>query len=123
MKKNFSDFELHLVSKVLGPQFNVRFNKCGNITVKHVASSQDFWTLYYVNHNYIWRRHNEHGDCYPLHMINRHQIGPIQKYVSCGKTYYFYQREFDIKWCEFYSFNNALEYFVNYLNKYRHIKV
>ena len=123
MKKNFSDFELHLVSKVLGPQFNVRFNKCGNITVEHSTPSREFWTLYYVNHNYLWRKHDGYGNCYPLHMINRNRIGPVHKYVSCGKTYYCCQREFNIKWCEFYSFNNALEYFINYLNKYRHIKV
>ena len=127
MNKNFSQLELNVISKLLGRQFNVRFNKCGNITVEYLQELQNprhgFWTLYKVNENYLWRRHNGLGDCYPLNMKNRKRTSPIQKRVSCGQTYYFYSRSYDIRNCEFKSLAKATKYFIDYLINYRHIAV
>ena len=132
MNNKFSTEQVSQLSEALGTKFNVRVNKAGNITVEYLPEfdrtirvfDNQFWTLYRVQSgNYLWRRHIGYGYCYPLHMVNRPRIGPYYEYESCGKTYRTYARGFDIKNCEMNTFNEAVNYFINYLKKYRNIDV
>lgn len=127
-KNNFTDQEIATIVKELSPKLNARVNKGGNITVVEVASDgRVFWVLYYVGENrYLWRKHTWNGYgtyCHPLNMVGRKRIGEIHRETYGTHTFTWYDREWDIRKCEFDSVENAVKYFKNYLKKYRHINV
>lgn len=132
MHKHFSDLEISAFGRMLGTDFNVRRNKAGNITVEYLPEfnectkrGEKFWTLYYTQEGtYLWRRHTGYGYCFPLNGVGRKRLGPTEKWVDCyGKPHYWYPRAFDIKNCAFDKFFEAIDYFIKYLKKYRHIDV
>ena len=129
MHNNFSDFEISNLARVLGPDFNIRRNKAGNITVEYLPEfskcgkyNKKYWTLYFTsNGTYLWRRWTSTSYCFPLHGVNRNRIGETQKYEWNGHVSYYYRRNWDIKNCEFDTYEDAISYFVYYLRKYRNI--
>ena len=124
MKKcNFTSSQISDITKRLSPKFYVRINKAGNITVKH-DGCDDFWVLYYVSksNTYVWRKH-KNGSCFPLHMTGRTRVGDIHKETYAGKTFTWYNREYNANYINFYTFSDALNYFVMYLKKYRNINI
>lgn len=147
MKKiNFTDSEVLNIVKTLSPRLNVRINKAGNITVSdpsenisniyQVAASfmqnypyrqkeiRGYWTLYKIdNSKFLWRHHDGNGYCYPLNMRGRKRIGEIHHETYDGKTYSWYNRDWDMEKCMFNSVENALDYFVKYLKKYKNINI
>lgn len=118
---NFSLVDVGQIVYMIGSKFNVRVNKCGNICVTPITNNNpknEFWTLGKINGNYIWRRHAG-GFSHPMHQVNRKRIGHIVKDVYNGKTYYWCNRSWDIRNCEFKTFDEAVNYFVDYLKKYK----
>lgn len=123
MNSNFSNDAIgHIVSN-LGPNYTVRVNKAGNITVKH-KDGKEYWTLYaQKNGRYLWRHFEPSGYyCYPLNMKNRNKLdeylydygnGTVSRYLC-----YNFRRH-----AEFDTVNDAVKYFVGYLEKYRNGKV
>ena len=124
-KTNFTDLEILTIIKTLSPQLSVRVNKAGNITVYNPKEVRGFWTLYNVNNRFLWRHHDGNGYCFPLNMIGRKRIGPINTEVwDYGYVYKWYEREaYNIDNSYFNSVNDALNYFVKYLKKYRNINL
>ena len=119
-----TDSELLNIVKTLSPRLNVRINKAGNITVSDPKEICGYWTLYNVeNSQFLWRRHDGYGYCYPLNMHGRKRIGEIYHETYDGKTYSWYHRSWDKQNCMFSSVENALDYFVKYLKKYRNINI
>ena len=149
MKKiNFTDSELLNVIKVLSPRFNVRINKAGNITVSdptekvsnahQIASAfmqnysyspkeiRGYWTLYtYGNGKFLWRRHDGDGYCYPLNMSGRKFEGEVTKYrnAETGRIEYQGYKPYNIEMSKFNTLDEALNYFINYLKKYKNISI
>ena len=129
MNNNFSDFEIANLARVLGSNFNVRRNRAGNITVEYLPEfsgckkpNQKFWTLYFTsNGTYLWRRWTSNYYCFPLHGVGRTRIGEIHHENYNGYKYTWYYRNWDIKKCEFDTYEDAVSYFVYYLRKYRNI--
>lgn len=129
MHNNFSDFEISNLARVLGSDFNIRRNRAGNITVEYLPEfskcgkwDKKYWTLYFTpNGNYLWRRWTSTSYCFPLHSVGRTRIGEIHHEVYDGHKYTWYHREWDIKKCEFDTYEDAISYFVYYLHKYRNI--
>jgi hypothetical protein len=129
MHNNFSDFEISNLARVLGSNFNVRRNRAGNITVEYLPEfskcgkwDKKFWTLYFTsNGGYLWRRWTSSSYCFPLHGVGRTRIGEIHHEVYGNHKYTWYYREWDIKKCEFDTYEDAVSYFVYYLRKYRNI--
>lgn len=131
MKQNFKDNELAKVVTALGTKFNISVNRAGNIKVldpnncgKGDLKEKIFWTFYHNEFGYLWRRHIGCGYCYPLNMTGRKNHGRPFEYIDNNghnrKTYY---RPYDIRNSYFNSFDEALEYFVTYLKKYRGINL
>jgi hypothetical protein len=129
MHNNFSDFEISNLARVLGSEFNVRRNKAGNISVEYLPEfskcgkwDKKYWTLYFTSDGtYLWRRWTSTSYCFPLHGVNRKRIGDIHHENYNGHKYTWYYREWDIKNCEFDTYEDAISYFVYYLRKYRNI--
>ena len=124
MSSNFSLSEIGQIVYMIGSKFHIRINKCGNISIKPICGSIDneFWVLSRVNGNYFWRRYadgNFGKISHPLNQVNRKRIGPIHKDVYNDKTYYWYIRDWDIRNCEIGTFDEAVNYFINYLKKYK----
>ena len=118
---NFSLADIGHIVYMIGSNFHVRINKCGNICVAPIIndnSKNEFWVLGKINGNYIWRRHAG-GFSNPMHQVNRKRIGPIYKTTYDDKTYYWYERNWNIRNCEFKTFDEAVNYFVDYLKKYK----
>lgn len=115
MKKTFfTDSEIATLIKVLGNKLQVSVNKAGNIKVVNNAEP-GFWTLYkYADGTFLWRRHNGTGDCYPLNMKGRKVV---------HHPYDDYYRPYNVSMSIFNTFDEALKYFVNYLEKYKGIKI
>lgn len=84
-----------------------------------------YWTLYNCDGGkFLWRRHDGTGYCYPLNMRGRKRIGPINKEVYNGRVFKWYRREsFNIDNSYFNTFEDALNYFVKYLKKYKNISI
>ena len=124
MKSNFNEAEILTVFGAFNNKFDVRVNKAGNINLvyRFRTNPDEHFVLYYTqNKKYLWRRHIGNGYCYPLNMVNRKRTGPIHKDIYNGKPFYWYTRRFDINDCEFETVNDAVNYFRNYLRKYRRI--
>ena len=58
---------------------------------------------------------------FPLHGVGRERIGETQKYEWDGHVSYYVPRSWNIKNCEFDTYEDAVSYFVYYLRKYRNI--
>ena len=119
MKKNFIDSQFTEIKNTFGSVFNVTFNKAGNIKIM-LPNAHDFWVLYFTsNKRYMWRRHNPNGTytsyCYPLNMNNR-KITNLLIHETGVYEYYCVARH-----AEFWTVNEAIEYFKKYLKKYRSI--
>lgn len=137
MKTNFITSEIETLVKTLGSKFIVNMNKAGNMKVINPAepnsisywrsdSKHGFWVLYkHANGNFIWRRHDGYGYCYPLNMKGRKFQGPVRRVRNeeTGRIEYWGYRPFQINNAEFASFDEALNYFVKYLKKYRNINL
>ena len=129
MYNNFSDFEISNLARVLGSEFNVRRNKAGNISVEYLPEfskcgkwDKKYWTLYFTSDGtYLWRRWTSTSYCFPLHGVNRKRIGEIHHENYNDHKYTWYYREWNIKNCEFDTYEDAVSYFVYYLRKYRNI--
>ena len=145
-KINFTDSELLNIIKTLSPRLNVRINKAGNITVSdptenvsnihQVAAAfmqnypyrpkeiRGYWTLYKTdNSKFLWRHHDGNGYCYPLNMRGRKRIGKIYHETYDGKTFSWCHRSWNMENCMLNSVEDALDYFVKYLKKYRNINI
>lgn len=123
MKKTFfTDAEIATLTKVLGNKLQVSLNKAGNIKVVNNAeletkrnSHHGFWTLYkFADGTFLWRRHDGIGNCYPLNMKGRKVV---------HHSYDDYYRPYNVSMSIFNTFDEALKYFVNYLEKYKGIKI
>lgn len=125
MKSNFTEAEILTVFGAFNNKFDVRVNKAGNIDLvyRFRTNKNEHFVLYFTqNGKYLWRRHIGWGYCYPLNMRGRKRIGPINKVVLYdGTVVKYYERHFNIKDCEFETVNDAVNYFRNYLKKYRRI--
>ena len=129
MKTNFTSSEIETLVKTLGSKFIVNMNKAGNMKVINPAepnsisywrsdSKHGFWVLYkHANGNFIWRRHDGYGYCYPLNMKGRKFQGTVRRVRNeeTGRFEYWGYRPFQINNAEFTSFDEALNYFVKYL--------
>lgn len=115
MKKTFfTDYEIATLTKVLGNKLQISVNKAGNVKVVNNAEL-DFWTLYkYADGTFLWRHHDGTGYCYPLNMKGRKV-----KQHPYSDNY----RPYNIKVSIFNTFDEALDYFIKYLEKYKYIKV
>lgn len=150
-KSNFTDSELLNIIKTLSPRFNVRINKAGNITVSyidekirnmyqlatefmgfmgkstyHCKEIRGYWTLYACNDGkFLWRRHDGTGNCYPLNMRGRKFEGKVTKHrnVETGRIEYWGYKPYNIDNSYFNTFEDALNYFVKYLKKYKNISI
>ena len=115
MKNNFTESQFAEVKKVFGTVFNVTLNNGGNIKVM-LPNARDFWVLYFTpSWRYMWRRHNPDKYCYPLNMKNR-KITNLLIHETGVYEYYCVARH-----AEFWTVNEAIEYFKKYLKKYRSI--
>ena len=123
IKTNFTKQEMNRLNEVLGSRLKVSINRAGNVKVVNEAESlthtywgkwgHGFWVLYkYNNGTYLWRRHDGTGYSYPLNMKGRK--------VAPGFEYY---RPYNVSMSLFNSFDEALDYFINYLNRYRNINL
>ena len=124
MKNNFTNEEIGIIFGTLSGKLNVRINKAGNIDVVNPKSTNKYehFVLYFTpNKKYLWRRWFDKGYCYPLNMRNRKRIGEIHYDTWQGKKFAWYQREFDIKNCEFETVSDAVDYFVKYMTKYHFV--
>ena len=113
-----TDKYFNKVREVLEPMgFEVMINKAGNVKVKR-PDQVDFFVLYEsetTNNKPLWRRFIGYsGYCYPLHMVGRKDV-----------RHYYDDNEFYVSKeghnMDNYAFNNideALVYFVTYLNKF-----
>ena len=126
MKNNFSNEQTLLIFTTLSSKLNVRINKAGNIDVVNPnrTNKWEHFVLYFSpNKRYIWRRWFDKYYAYPLNMRNRKRIGEIHYDTYHGKKFTWYQREFNIKNCEFDTVEDALDYFVKYMKKYHNINL
>ena len=123
MKANFSNDAIGYIVFNLGPNYTVRLNKAGNITVKH-KDGKEYWTLYdQKNGKYLWRHFEPNGYyCYPLNMKNRNKLDVYTYDYGDGNVSRYLCYNFR-KHAEFDTFVEAVEYFKNYLKKYRNGKV
>lgn len=136
MKQNFLDIEISTVVSTLGSKLHISINRAGNIKVINNEEpstrsyrgniSHGFWVLYHNESGYIWRRHNGNGYCYPLNMVGRKNDTSMSPFIYTdenGRTRKAYYRPYDIKNSHFSTFDEALNYFVKYLEKYKGIKL
>jgi len=127
MKNNYSESEVSNIKSIFGSTFNVRVNRAGNIELKPIDSNNnDFFVLYFTNKRYLWRRlsNGMFGIyAYPLNMKNRYRTSNIESYSYDGKTYKYYQRHWNIEDCKFDSVDDAINYFKDYIKKYRNITI
>lgn len=116
MKNKFTESQFAEVKNVFGTVFNVTLNKGGNIKVM-LPNARDFWVLYFTpNGRYMWRRHNlDTMYCYPLNMKNRKSTNLL---IHNSGVYEYYCAA---RHAEFWTVNEAIEYFKKYLKKYRSI--
>ena len=116
MKNNFTESQFAEVKNVFGTVFNVTLNKGGNIKVM-LPNAREFWVLYFTpNGRYMWRRHNlDTMYCCPLNMKNR-KITNLLIHETGVYEYYCVARH-----AEFWTVDEAIEYFKKYLKKYRSI--
>jgi len=128
MKKTFfTNDEIAVLTKVLGNKLQVSVNKAGNVKVvnnaepktkRYCFSGHGFWTLYkYADGTFLWRRHDGTGYCYPLNMKGRTET--TVNHFGINYTY----KPYNVSMSIFKTFDEALNYFVNYLEKYRGIKL
>lgn len=124
MKQNFSNFDFKKVFNTFnGNIFNVRFNKAGNITLdvkngsvlntEHPHSNHKF--TFYSTPNGVLIRHISNWSVFPLNMSykSRH----IDKETWGGYTHDVY----NIKYSNFENIDDAIVYFIEYLNLYHNI--
>ena len=126
MKNNFSNDQKILIFNTLGSKLFVRVNRAGNIDVVNPNRKNEWehFVLYFSpNKRYLWRRWFDKYYAYPLNMKGRKRIGEIHREKWGDKEFTWYQREFDIKNCEFDTVEDALDYFVNYMEKYHNINL
>ena len=120
-KSNFSDLQIAKLVKTFGSLMQISINKAGNIKVVDQTESgktnwrgkmiTGFWTLLKRNNNtYLWRHHDGWGYAYPLNMRGRKRVGKWHSSYTIDNS-------------TFDTFDEALEYFVKYLAKYRQIEV
>ena len=128
MKNNYSESEVSNIKSTFSSAFNVRVNRAGNIELKPIDSNNnDFFVLYFTaNKRYLWRRlgNGMFGTyIYPLNMKNRYRTSNIESYSYEGKTYKYYLRHWNIEDCKFDSIDDAINYFKDYIKKYRNITI
>ena len=92
-------------------------------------TTHGFWVLYKDTDNkFLWRRHNGTEylyPCYPLNMRGRKFEGEVIKHrnIKTGRLEYSGYRPYNIEMSKFNTFDEALNYFINYLKRYRGIKI
>ena len=136
-KNNFSNEELNMLVAAVSPKLSVRVNRAGNLTVENPKGygttpwvypvTAYYWTLYKTSNGYVWRCLNSSsGYCYPLNMVKRNEGREVHcSYTSpngetLNTTY--------TTWCyedhsTFKTMEEAVNYFVMYVTKYRHINL
>lgn len=133
MKQNFSDFDVKKVSTLFnGNVFNVHLNKAGNIQldVKDLSKFNmcDWWS----NRSYVfyntpagfiircksWRGSTLGASIFPLNM-NYKSRNVEFTYEWAGKTYT--SHGYSIKYSTFKNLDDAIVYFIEYLNLYHNI--
>lgn len=133
-KTLFTESEIANIISTLGNQFDVSVNKAGNIKVFNIEEHENhscwgkvaygFWVLYkFENGTFLWRRHDGTGYCYPLNMKGRKFEGKVTKVRNrkTGKMEYWGYKPYTTSMSVFNTFEEAMNYFVKYLNKYRGI--
>ena len=128
----FTESEFQTVKNVLIHDFTVTYNKCGNIKVRFEREpnsyhgydgrlTSPFWVLYkYEDGKFLWRRHDGLGYSYPLNMVGRKTLNYTER--PHNHTFFDY-RPYTISMSYFDSFEEAMNYFVKYLKKYKGITV
>lgn len=122
-KTLFTDNEISQLMNTFGSKLKISINKAGNVKVVNESESlthtywgkwgHGFWVLYkYDNGTYLWRRHDGTGYSYPLNMKGRK--------VAEGFVDY---RPYNVNMSLFNSFDDAINYFITYLKKYRNINL
>lgn len=132
---NFTNEELGMLVAAVSPKLNVRVNRAGNLTVENPKGygtspwvypvTAYYWTLYKTSNGYVWRCLNSSsGYCYPLNMVKRNEGReiPYSYTYPNGETVTTTYKT----WCYedhsmFKTMEAAVNYFVMYLKKYRHI--
>jgi len=134
-KTFFTANEAMTLVKVLYSKFSVSLNKAGNIKVTYLREisrshfgkiTYGFWVLHkYADGKFLWRRHNSKGYCYPLNMSGRKFEGKVIKHrnAETGHIEYWGYKPYNVKMSTFDTFDEAIEYFVNYLKKYKGIEL
>jgi len=132
-KTLFTNDEIATLTKVLGNKLQVSINKAGNVKVvnnaepktkRYCFSGHGFWTLYkHADGTFLWRRHDGTGYCYPLNMKGRKFKGTVSRVRNehTGKIEYWGYKPYSIDMSVFNTFEEAMNYFVKYLKKYRNI--
>ena len=135
IKTFFTANEAMTLVKVLCSKFSVSLNKAGNIKVTYLREVQrrhfgemiyGFWVLYkYADGKFLWRRHNGTGYSYPLNMSGRKFEGKVIKHhnTETGRIEYWGYKSYNVKMSTFATFDEAVEYFVKYLKKYKGIEL
>lgn len=127
MKQNFSNFDFQKVYNIFnGNIFNVRINRAGNITLdlkdtsllkginEFAARSRHTYT-FYNNPNGILIRHRCGWYVTPLN--KNYKAYHIDKIEWGGELHDVY----NVKYSHFENIDDAIVYFIEYLNKYHDI--
>lgn len=118
MKFNYNNDEIGTIVKKILPKVNgklqMRINKSGNVFFE--GEDEKFVLYKLKNGNYIWRRHSTnlygYDYCYPLNMVGRKEVGHI-------KSYPWSYRPFNTSMAEIFTIEGAIDYFINYLTKFK----
>lgn len=133
MKQNFSTFDFQKMFNLFnGKYFNVRFNKGGNITLD-VKNLNDFnihksWKGRYAKRNFTFYKTKDGilirsistsrggwRNIFPLNMSAESRLS--ERYWWNDKFHWGYS----VKWSNFETLDDAIVYFIFYLNKYHDI--
>ena len=122
MKSNFSNEDLFAIYNAFASKFLIRVNKAGNIDLvdPNRTNPYEHFVLYARdNGRCLWRRWMDRNYCYPLNMRNRKDLDAYTatRYDN-GEEYTWYAYNF-ARHAEFNSVTEAIEYFKNYIKKYR----
>lgn len=122
MTKNFTDAQVKAVREALGENFNVCLNKCGNIDIRYMAPNPR--NIHFVfnpqpNGKIVVRKHANNN--YFVGCISIHILGCKYKNRKVYKGGYRnggWETK-DMDWDRIgFTFDEALNYFLNYVSTY-----